>query len=115
MPNIHQATDVQQNFEAILHQVLHNQPAMVQQNQTFLAFLSLDHLMTLLNSYRLHVEYEQEDDGTYSGSFVEIDLVANAETVDALKLKLTEYLLDYAQDYMNEFSPFYNAPNRRPH
>jgi antitoxin YefM len=41
--------------------------------------------------------------------------VANAEDIDSLKKELANNLVEYAQEYIDEFHLYVNAPNRKEH
>ena len=45
----------------------------------------------------------------------EIDLIVNAETEEEAITKLAEEILEYAEDFYNEFNVWSIAPNRKAH
>ncbi|GMA64156.1 hypothetical protein NZD89_02240 [Alicyclobacillus fastidiosus] len=54
--------------------------------------------------------------GRFAGSICEIEfIVADGATVEELRLNLANQLIEYAKDYMNDFSLYFNSPNTRPH
>ena len=69
----------------------------------------------MLARYRFKMEYEREEDGSYSGSILGFDVVANAPSVDKLMVKLAEDLTEYAQEYEADFELYSRTPNRAPH
>ena len=70
----------------------------------------------LLSVYEFTFEFEQDEDGRYAGSIEQIeDIVADAETLDELRIELARYLVEYAIDYENNYSRYYNTPNRHKH
>ena len=115
MQEILTATEVRKNWSGFIDGVIHSKPSFVRRNHDYLAAMSLEHLQLILSTYRFSMEYEKEGDGTYSGSIEQIDVVENAETVDLLKQKLAEALVEYAQDYMDNFAMYYHSSNRRAH
>jgi hypothetical protein len=58
---------------------------------------------------------KKEDDGSFSGSLKELDLMANASNLEEFKTEMVRELIEYAQEYMNEFVKYYNTPNRKHH
>ncbi|GAI14371.1 unnamed protein product [marine sediment metagenome] len=44
-----------------------------------------------------------------------MDLMANATDMESLELELARELLEYSEEYMNEFGLYYNSPNRKNH
>ena len=109
------ATTVRKDFSRFIDGVVHERPALVQRNRDLLAALSLQHLEEILKPYRFTMEYELEDDGTYSGSLRDFDVVANAPSLDALRHALAQELLEYAVQYEADFPLYFRAPNRTSH
>lgn len=109
------ATEVRKDFSRFIDRVTRSGPAFVKRNRDELAALSLDQLEFLLTPYRLKMEYGQEENGTFSGSLREIDLVANAASVEDLRSALADELVEYAEEYLADFQLYYHAPNRRGH
>lgn len=61
-----------------------------------------------------HIAYTMAD-GSFSGSLKELDILANAASLETLKTEIAKELIEYAQEYMDEFDKYYGAPNRKPH
>lgn len=49
------------------------------------------------------------------GPFDALALVANASTIENLKEELARQMVEYANEYEDEFVLYFNAPNRRAH
>lgn len=109
------ATDVRKDWGQFIDGVVRNRPQFVKRNRDFFAALSVDQLAAVLEAYRFTLSYSQEQDGSFSGSLGEIDLVANAPTLSELKGSLAHELVEYANEYMNEYTLYANAPNRKQH
>ncbi len=115
MQNVINATDARKEWGTFIDNVVRFKPSVIKRNRDFLAAISLEQLDLLLTPYRFTLEYELETNGSLSGSLKELDLVANAFTLEELETKIVGELIDYAQEYMNEFDKYYNAPNRKHH
>ncbi len=115
MQEVINATDVRKNWSEFIDGVIHSKPSFVRRNHDYLAALSLEHLQMILSTYRFNMEYEQEDDGTFSGSLEQIDIVENAKSVDELRVIMAKELVEYARDYMDNFSMYYHSTNRKAH
>ena len=115
MLTIQKATDVRKEFSRFIDTVVHKRPIVVQRNRDLIVALSLNHLSALLEPYRFTMEYEQEDDGSYSGSLLGFDIAANAKSQEELKVRLAQDLVEYAHEYEEEFVLYSLAPNRRSH
>lgn len=115
MQKVINATDVRKEWGSFIDNVVRFKPAVVKRNRDYLAAISLEHFELVLTHYRFTLEYEKEADGTFSGSLKELDLLANADSLEALKTEIIEELVEYAHEYMNEFEKYFNAPNRKHH
>lgn len=115
MQEVINATDVRRDWGSFIDNVVRFKPSLVKRNRDYLAAISLEHLDAVLEPYRFTLEYEKEADGSLSGSLKELDILANAANLDALKAEISIELIEYAQEYMNEFDKYYGAPNRKPH
>lgn len=90
-------------------------PGFVERNGEHIAVLSVEHLEALVKAHEFHVQYVTEDDGSVTGSIQEIDLVANAPSVDELQVLLAADLVEYAQEYLENFQAYFHSPNRKRH
>lgn len=115
MQEVINATDVRKDWGRFIDNVVRLKPSLVKRNRDYLAAMSLEHLEVVLTPYRFTLEYEKEADGSLSGSLKELDIIANAASLGALKTELTKELIEYAQEYMDEFDKYYGAPNRKAH
>jgi len=109
------STDVRKEWSRFIDDVTRTKPAIVKRNRDLFAVFSLEQLDLILSEYKLTAQVEQEEDGSYSGVFNEIDLMTNASDIESLKTELAKELIEYSEEYMNEFKLYYNTPNRRKH
>ena len=109
------ATDVRKDWGHFIDTVVRVGPQFVKRNRDTFVAVSSEHLRILLASYRFKLEVIQEQDGSFSGSLDVLDLVAHAATIENLKKELAHQMLEYANEYEDEFVLYFNAPNRRTH
>jgi len=115
MQEVINATDARKEWGSFIDNVVRFKPSVVKRNRDYIAAISLEHLDLVLTPYRFTLEYEKEADGSFSGSLKELDLVANASSLEELKTEMVQELIEYAHEYMNEFEKYFNAPNRKHH
>ena len=115
MKTILNATDVRREWSKFIDDVKWVKPALVKRNRDIIAVLSIDLIEFILKEYRLTVDVRQEEDGSYTGILKEIDLMANAADMESLELELARELIEYSEEYINEFGLYYNSPNRKNH
>jgi len=109
------ATDVRREWSKFIDDVKWVKPALIKRNRDIIAVLSIDLIEFILKEYRLTVDVRQEEDGSYTGILKEIDLMANAADMESLELELARELIEYSEEYINEFGLYYNSPNRKNH
>jgi len=115
METLLNATDVRKDWGHFIDTVIRVRPQFVKRNRDTFVAVSSEHLRVLLVSYRFNLEVVQEEDGSFSGSLDVLDLVANASTIENLKDELAHQMVEYANEYEDEFGLYFNTPNRRAH
>jgi predicted RNase H-like HicB family nuclease len=116
MQTILNATDVRANFGGFIDTIVREKPQAIKRNRDIIMAFSKQHMKELLSIYTLTFEYEQDEDGRYAGSIEQIeDIVADGGSIDELRRELARQLLEYAIDYENNYSRYYNTPNRHNH
>jgi predicted RNase H-like HicB family nuclease len=116
MQTVLNATDVRANFGGFIDTIVREKPQAIKRNRDVIMAFSKPHMKELLSVYELTFEYEQVEDGRYAGSIEQIeDIVADAETLNELRIELARHLVEYAIDYENNYARYYNTPNRHRH
>lgn len=109
------STDVRKNWSQFMDEVKWVKPAFIMRNRDKIAVLSGELLEFILKEYKLTVNVFMEEDGSCTGSFNEIDITTNSPDLETLKVKLAQELIEYAEEYMNEFKLYFSSPNRKNH
>lgn len=116
MQDLLSATQVRNEFSQFVDTVIHVKPQAVKRNRDVFWSISQKITTELLAGYSLAIEYEQEEDGSFSGSLLPLnDIVCYGDSFDAMLEDGAAQLVAYAQDYYEDFSRYYNSPNRRAH
>ena len=115
MKSVLNASDVRKNWSSFIDDVKWVRPALIKRNRDIVTVLPVDLMENMLAEYMLTVEVWQEDDGSYTGVFKEIDLVINSKNMDSLEAELAKELIEYSEDYMNDFRFYYESSNRKSH
>lgn len=108
------ATEVRNNFSFYIDTVVREKPIAVKRNRDVLLFLSDQMVKDLLSNLTIKAELTEED-GIIVGTLEGFDIVSYGNTKQEVVHNLAEDLLEYSQDYINDFKLFYNAPNRKSH
>ncbi len=108
-----QASNVRKEWSFFMDKVLHEKPAIIKRRRDSIAAISLEHLHALLSGIKFQVNLKREKDETWTAMLKDIDLAVNAETKTKALNSLAQDLMDYANEYMNEFELYYRSHNRK--
>ncbi len=109
------ASEVRNEFSAFIDTVVRERPMIFKRNRDHVLSISTDQAKALLESYRFQAQLTPEEDGSVTITLEGFDLVANAPDRDQTVLQMAEELIEYAQDYFDQFSLYFRAPNRKKH
>lgn len=116
MQDLLSATEVRADFSRFIDNVVHVKPLAVKRNRDVFWSISQQITLELLSGYTIAVEYEQEEDGSFSGSLLPFnDIVCYGDTFEQMMEDAALQLIEYAQDYYKDFPKYYNSPNRKGH
>ena len=65
------------------------------------------------SEYKYHVVIRQSDDGSFTASVEEMDIVAGAHTEEEACLMLAKAIFDYSQEFCSDYSRYSNMPGGR--
>lgn len=109
------ATDVRKNWSQFNDDIVREGPRFVRRNRDEWAALSSVHLQAAFEHLAISAQVHQEEDRSFTMSLDEIDIVENADSVEEVLDLMADALIDYAQEYMDSFSLYFNSPNRKHH
>jgi hypothetical protein len=106
---------VRDNFGGFIDSVVREKPQAVRRNRDLIVAVSRDEMDMFLSPYELTMEHEIGEDGRYYGSFEEIDVVGEGNSLEELKLVLANDVIEYAKEYWENLDRYIHAPNRKAH
>ena len=109
------ATEVRKEWSSVLDSVVRDKPQFIKRTRDKMWLSNLDIMGEILDAYKFTAEKYIEDDGSVTLSLNEIYLVENASTVAEAKNLLAQSIMEYAEEYYNNFSYYNAAPNRKKH
>lgn len=109
------ATEVRKHWSEVCDTVIREKPVFVRRTRDDFVIADCTFLLDVLNSYHYTAKRYVEDDGSITLSLNEMDLVDNGPDDQAALDALGADILDYAMDYYNDWSMFYNSTNRKCH
>lgn len=109
------ATDVRRDWSAIMENVVREKPQFIKRTRDYMVLADVKLFENLLSAYHFTADRFIEEDGSITISLKELDLVENAQTEVEARELLGKSVLDYSEDYYNEFTLWSAAPNRKNH
>ena len=108
------ATQVRNEWSTVVDSVVREKPVIFKRTRDRMVLSDIGFINELLTAYVFHVRLFTEDDGSVTASLDELDIVENGATeLDATE-KLAESILEYSEDYYNDFS-YWSRGDRRSH
>lgn len=109
------ATDVRKKFSQFIDTVVREKPVVIKRNRDHVLSISLEQTVNLLADYRFNMNVFNEEDGSTTATLNELDLIINTMDKGSMKNLMAQEILDYAEDYFEQFNLYYNSPNRQKH
>ncbi len=109
------ATDARKNWSEMIDRAIRLKPQFIKRTRDNMILADVSFMESILAPYEFSAETLKEDDGSYTISLNEIDLVENADNLENAKMKLAKSILEYSEDFYEEFKYWSSAPNRVDH
>jgi hypothetical protein len=109
------ATDVRKDWSITVDSVIRGKPRFIKRTRDFMMLSNLDTIENILNPYSFHANKFIESDGSVTLSLNEIDLIENAPDEKQAKLLLAQSIIEYAEEFYNEFNYWSADKNRKKH
>lgn len=109
------ASEVRKDWSRVIDSVVREKPAFIKRTRDYMMLCTTDMIYELVSSIKYVANKYVEDDGTITLSMKSLDIAANGDTEAAAKSALVESLIEYAEEFYEEFELYSKAPNRRSH
>ena len=108
------ATKARNDWSSVVESVIREKPAFIKKTRDYLFLTDMGVLEIVLSAYSFHAEIKNEDDGSVTLALDEIDLTENAPDLPAAVSALSHAILEYSEDYYNEFT-YWSRGSRKSH
>lgn len=109
------ASEVRKDWSRVIDSVVREKPAFIKRTRDYMMLCTTDMIYELVSSIKYVANKYVEDDGTITLSMKSLDITANGDTEAAAKSALVGSLIEYAEEFYEEFELYSKAPNRRSH
>ena len=98
------ATKARNEWSSVVESVIREKPAFIKKTRDYLFLSDMDVLKKILSAYSFHAKIITESDSSVTLSLDEISLTENAPNLPDAIRALSRAILEYSQDYYNEFA-----------
>lgn len=109
------ATDVRKEWSTVLDNTVRQKPQFIKRTRDYLMMADVNFIELMLSGINYSAEKFIEDDGSVTLSLDNIDIIENSDTEENAKIALSKSILEYSEDFYNEFNLMMSAPNRKQH
>ena len=109
------ATEVRKNWSKICDDVVRVRPSLIKRTHDYLFLASRNDMLKTLSILKFRITVSKEEDGSYTIISEDLDLAENAPTEESAKKAMAESILEYAEEYYDEYELYSRAPNRAQH
>ena len=109
------ATDVRKEWSTVLDNTIRQKPQFIKRTRDYLMLADIRFLDMILSNITYTAAKFIEDDGSTTLSLENLDLIENAPTEKEAIIALSKSILEYSEDFYNEFNLMMSAPNRKGH
>lgn len=105
------ATDARKTWSLVVDQVIREKPKFIKRTRDYMVLSDIRFFEDLLSGYSFSADCYVEEDGSITLSLNEIDIVENGKSEGEARQKLARAIIDYAEDFYNDFQYWGSAPN----
>ena len=109
------SSDVRKEWSSVIDSVVRRKPVFIKRTRDRMVLCSDETMAQIVGDITFDAEQYTEEDGSVTLSLYALDLAANGEDLQAAKAKLARDIVEYAEEYYQEFELYSRAPNRRGH
>ena len=110
-----QATNVRKEWSSFCDGVIHDRPIFIKRTRDKMWFSNLETMSEILRAYSFTAMKYVEQDGSVTLSLNEIDIVENGATEQLARLSMAKAILEYAEEYYQNYDMYFHTPNRKCH
>lgn len=109
------ATDVRKEWSMVIDNAVREKPQFIRRTRDYMMLADIEFLKMLLEPYVFTAKEFKESDGTVTLELCEMDLVSNGATREIAIQEMAKEIIDYSEDFYNNFNLWSIADNRKSH
>ena len=108
-------TSIRKDMGRFIDSVVREKPRLVKRTRDKVFVTSVETFKDVLKTFTFTATLFNEDDNTITASLEEFDIVINADDQEEAIILLANELIEYAEEFYDEFNYWSSAPNRKVH
>ena len=109
------SSDVRKEWSSVIDSVVREKPAFIKRTRDYLMLCTTDMISQLVSSLTFSAKQYVEDDGSITLLLEELDLAANGADFAQAKAALVNDIIEYAEEYYQEYETYSKSLNRKAH
>jgi len=112
---IEQATNVRKNWSKVMDSVIRERPALIRRTRDNIWMIDADMFSLMLSDFNFTATKFVEPDNTVTLSLNEMDLICNGANEADAKIEMANCILEYAEEYYDNFYLYSKDNIRQKH
>lgn len=109
------SSEARKDWSQVMDTVVRRGPVLLRRNRDYMMLCSEETISQIVADVTIVADQFVEEDGSVTLSARHLDLCAHAADLRQAKAALVRELMEYAEEYFQEFQLYSQAPNRKGH
>ena len=109
------SSDARKDWSSVIDSVVREKPIFIRRIRDSMVLCSVETMAQIAGNIPLVANQFTEADNSVTLSLTALDIVSHGDTLQAAKAALVSDLIEYAEEYYQEFGTYSRAPNRKDH
>ncbi len=109
------SSDVRKDWSNVMDRVIREKPVFIKRTRDNMMLSATETIWQLVSGVKFTADMYAEADGSVTLSARDLDIVVNGANEAAARAALVRDIVEYAEEYYQDFDRYSRAPNRRGH
>lgn len=109
------SADVRQEWSSVMDTAIRRKPVFVKRTRDYMMLADTGLIARLLDGVKFYADEYSEDDGSVTLALRDMDIAVNGADGAEARSALVSAILEYAEEYYDNFELYSASPNRAPH
>lgn len=109
------SSDVRKDWSSVLDCVVRRKPVFIKRTRDHMMLCSTETMAQVTGGLRIFARAYTEEDGSITLSAEALDIISHGEDLASAKAALARDIIEYAEEYYQDYELYSRAPNRREH